>query len=43
MKQNLEKKLLSVIKDVVVAKEKKSSEYFYRSPGIFHLPKRPMK
>lgn len=41
MKQNLEKKLLSIVKDVVAAKEKKSSEYYYRSPGIFHLPKRP--
>lgn len=43
MKQNLEKKLLSIVKDVVAAKEKKSSEYYYRSPGIFHQPKRPKK
>jgi len=43
MKQNLEKKLLSVVKNVVETKEKKSSEYYYRSPGIFHQPKRPSK
>ena len=43
MKQNLEKKLLTVVKGVVAVKEKKSSEYYYRSPGIFHQPKRPAK
>jgi cyclic lactone autoinducer peptide len=42
MKKNLEKTLLSVVKGVVENKEKKYEEY-YRSPVIFHQPKRPKK
>lgn len=43
MKKNVEKKLLTAVKDVVAAKEKKYEEDYYRSPIIFHQPKRPAK
>ena len=43
MKKSVEKKLLTVVKDVVEAKEKKYEEEYYRSPIIFHQPKRPKK
>lgn len=43
MKKNLEKTLLSVVKGVVENKEKKYEEEYYRSPVIFHQPKRPAK
>lgn len=43
MKQNLEKKLLVAVKDVVAKREKQYIDDYYRSPGIFHQPKRPKK
>lgn len=43
MEKSVEKKLLTVVKDVVEAKEKKYEEDYYRSPIIFHQPKRPKK
>lgn len=43
MKQTLEKKMLTAVKNVVATKEKKYGEEYYRSPVIFHQPKRPKK
>lgn len=42
MKKNLEKRALLMLKNIIVLKEKQNSD-FYRSPGLFHQPKRPIK